>query len=299
LKELLLGAVVVLVVLKLAERRTPRAAYRATLLLGVTVPIVASVYALWRLHGGWVSWLDIGLFAGMYLATGLGTTLGYHRLVAHGSFSTGPLVKGVFLALGAMALQGRITHWAAFHRAHHANSDREGDPHSPLEGFLHSHVGWILRAPEADRDRYCRRLFEDRVVMFIDRTTELWVLLGLSIPFALGGWSGLLWGGFVRIAFGNHMTFAINSVCHTFGRRPFETRDESRNNWLMGAVGLGEGWHNNHHAFPSMALHGMRWWQVDATGMVIVLLERLGLVWDVRRPTPTVVARRRRTVAAA
>ena len=238
------------------------------------------------------------LFLGLYVATGLGTTLGYHRLATHRSFDAHPAVKLVFYALGSMALQGRLINWSAYHLKHHANSDGPEDPHSPLEGLFHAHVGWIMRTPAAERERYCKRLLQDRIALFADRTMVLWVVVGLAFPYLVAGWKGLLWGGFVRIAFTNHVTFAVNSICHRFGSRPFATNDESRNNWVIGALAFGEGWHNNHHAFPSMACHGMTWRQFDPTGLVIRLLARLGLVWNVRSPAEPAVERRRHEVFA-
>jgi stearoyl-CoA desaturase (delta-9 desaturase) len=290
----LLGLSAAALVAKLVEGWIPRTGYRVLTAAGVALPLAATGYAAWMVWTRSIGWSDVALLVGMYVLTGLGTTLGYHRLATHRSFQTGPVVRGVFLALGAMALQGKVVNWAAWHLKHHAMSDREGDPHSPLEGFFHAHIGWILKATPAERERYCKRLLADPVVTFVDRLNVLWVALGLAIPFALAGWSGLIWGGLVRIAVGNHLTFAINSVCHTFGKQPFDTGDESRNNWLMGTIGLGEGWHNNHHAFPSMAYHGMSARQPDLTALVIRLLQRLGLAWNVKVPAPTAVQRRRR-----
>jgi stearoyl-CoA desaturase (delta-9 desaturase) len=253
---------------------------------------------MWRLWNGWIGWRELALFVGLYVATMLGTTLGYHRLATHRSFEAHPIVKAVFLILGAMALQGRVINWAAYHLKHHAHSDRDGDPHSPLAGFFHAHMGWIIKVPLAERDRYCKRLLEDRVVVFVDRTAAFWVLCGVFLPFLVAGWTGVLWGGLVRIAFTNHVTFAVNSLCHMFGRRPFETGDESRNNALVAALTLGEGWHNNHHAFPAAAYHGIGRRQVDATGLLIRVLARLGLVWNVRTaPPPVVQARKLRSPA--
>jgi stearoyl-CoA desaturase (Delta-9 desaturase) len=294
----LLGVSVATILAKLVEERMPHIAYRALIVVGLALPLVATGYAAWMLWDRSVGWTEVALLVGMYVLTGLGTTLGYHRLATHRSLETGPVTRGVFLALGAMALQGKVVNWAAWHLKHHATSDHEGDPHSPLEGFFHAHVGWILKATPADRERYCKRLLADPVVRLVDRTNMLWVALGLAIPFAIAGWAGLIWGGLVRIAVGNHLTFAVNSVCHTFGKQPFDTGDESRNNWLMGAIGLGEGWHNNHHAFPSMAYHGMSVHQPDLTAVVIRLLQRLGLAWNVKVPAPAAVERRRRTRTA-
>ncbi len=293
MKYVLLAALVLVFSAKLLERRLPRAGYRALVLAGVVLPLAASGYAIWLLWADWVGWKEIALLVGLYLVTGLGTTLGYHRLVTHRSFETRAPVKAFFLVLGSAALQGSVINWSAWHRQHHALSDTPGDPHSPLDGFFHAHLGWILHATPAERDRYCRDLLTDRVVVFVDRTTYAWVALGLLLPYALAGWRGLLWGGLVRIAVGNHLTFAINSVCHTFGTQPFDTRDASRNNFLLGLIGLGEGWHNNHHAFPSMACHGMSWREPDLTGAVIRLLGRVGLAWELREPSRAAVERRR------
>jgi len=191
-----------------------------------------------------------------------------------------------------MAVPSRPVDWAARHLEHHAHSDREGDPHSPADGFLHAHVGWMLAVSPAKRERYCARLMADPVVMLIDRTALLWLALGLAVPALVDGWRGLLWGGIVRIALHNQTMFAVNSVCHAFGSQEFSTGDESRNNWLVAVLAFGEGWHNNHHAFPSAAYHGMGR-RPDATGLVIRGLERAGLAWDVRRPSDAAVARRR------
>jgi stearoyl-CoA desaturase (delta-9 desaturase) len=290
---LLIGIVAGATTAKLLDRRIPGFAYRLLLIAAIVVPLAATVYAVVRLWTTFVGWRALALFVGMYVATGLGTTIGYHRLATHRSFETRAWVKMLFLILGSMALQGHVINWAAWHREHHARSDRAGDPHSPLDGFWHAHVGWILKATPANRERYCRHLLADRAVVFVDRTTELWVLLGLVFPYLVAGWAGVLWGGLVRIAVGNHLTFAINSVCHTYGSRTFATRDESRNNWFMGVIGLGEGWHNNHHAFPSMAYHGLGWRQPDLTALVIRLLVRLRLAWNVKVPVPSAIDRRR------
>ena len=297
MKFALLGLGVTILGLKLLDRWIPRALYRALLTAFIVLPLVATVYAIWHLWQEWIGWRELSLFVGLYLLTGLGTTLGYHRLVAHGSFATKPWLKLVLLAFGAMNVQGRVIDWAAVHRKHHAHADREGDPHSPLEGFVHAHVGWLLHIDEVDRERYCKALLRDRVVVFVDRTTALWAAVGLGFPLLVGGWKGLLWGGLVRIAFTNHVTFAVNSICHLYGSRPFATRDESRNNWVIGTLALGEGWHNNHHAFPSMAYHGIGWRQLDLSALVLRLLVRLRLAWDVKLPAPTALERAREAPA--
>ena len=271
----------VVVAAKLLEPRWP-AVYRAVLVAMILAPIGATGYAIYALWHEWIGWRELSLFLGFYVVTIIGTTLGYHRLVAHRSFETYPAVKAVLLVLGAMNFQGHPVNWAAYHLKHHAQADREGDPHSPREGFIHAHVGWLVKATPADRERYCKRLLQDRVVMFVDRTAVLWAVVGLVVPYALDGWKGLLWGGAVRIAFANHVTFAVNSICHLFGSRSFDTRDDSRNNWLIAVLALGEGWHNNHHAFPSMAYHGIGRRQLDISGLVLRALVALGLAWDVK-----------------
>ena len=277
---------------KALEARLPRIVVRAGILLFVLGPLAGLAYAMWTLWRESFEPVDLALLVVLSVVTGLGTSLGYHRLLTHRSFSTTRWLKGAFLAAGAMAVPSTPVDWAARHLEHHAHSDREGDPHSPADGFLHAHVGWMLAVSPAKRGRYCARLMADPVVMLIDRTALLWLALGLAVPALVDGWRGLLWGGIVRIALHNQTMFAVNSVCHAFGSQEFSTGDESRNNWLVAVLAFGEGWHNNHHAFPSAAYHGMGR-RPDATGLVIRGLERAGLAWDVRRPSDAAVARRR------
>ena len=270
---------------------------QAILIVFVIGPLVATAYAMYTLWEEWISWTELGLFLAFYFLTGLGITIGFHRLLTHRSFEVGPMLKATFLILGSMAVQGRAIDWAANHLKHHAFSDQEGDPHSPLEGFFHAHVGWLFSAPPADRERYAKKLIDDPIISFVDRTFLVWVGLGLLIPYLIGGWEGLLWGGFVRIAFVNHVTWAVNSVCHTFGDRPFDIKDMSRNNWIVGLLAFGEGWHHNHHAFPAMAYHGMGWRQFDLSAIVIRLLSKLRLARNVKMPSGELVERRRRKLA--
>jgi stearoyl-CoA desaturase (Delta-9 desaturase) len=283
---------------KAFEGRLPRFVVRAGILLFVLGPLAGLGYAMWALWRQAFEPVDLVLLAALSVVTGLGTSLGYHRLLTHRSFATTPWLKAAFLAAGAMAVPSRPVDWAARHLEHHAHSDREGDPHSPAEGFLHAHVGWMLAVSPADRERYCARLLRDPVVMLIDRTALVWLALGLAVPAAVDGWRGLLWGGIVRIGLHNQTMFAVNSVCHTFGSQAFATGDESRNNRLVAVLAFGEGWHNNHHAFPSAAYHGMGRGP-DATGLVIRALERTGLAWDVRRPSEAALSRRRAPGRAA
>jgi stearoyl-CoA desaturase (Delta-9 desaturase) len=300
-----LAEVLVLVLLaaaaaKLVQQRLPGVVVRAFLAAGILLPFAGLFYAMWRLWDGWVGWREITLFFVLYLLTGFGITVGFHRFLTHRSFGAGPVLTFILLGLGSMANQGRCIDWAAHHLKHHAHSDREGDPHSPLDGLVHAYCGWILRGPPADRERYCKRLLEDRVVVLADRFAPFWVVLGLVVPYAVAGWQGLLWGGLARIGFTNHVAFAVNSLGHTYGSQPFETGDRSRNNGFLAALSFGDGWHNNHHAFPAMASHGMTRRQFDPAGLAIRALARFGLVWNVKAaPDPRAVARRLRVPAPA
>jgi stearoyl-CoA desaturase (delta-9 desaturase) len=274
--------------------------FKAAALVVVVVPFLATLLAIWLLWDRAVHWSDLLLLAGMYTAVAFGVTVGYHRMLTHRSFVPHPAIKAVLLVLGSMALEGDAVQWTATHTKHHAHADRAGDPHSPLEGFVHAHLGWIFAETDADPRRYCKHLLQDRLVVFVSRTHLLWVVLALAIPFTLGGllagwagaWTGLLWGGLVRMFFTHHVTWSVNSVCHTFGTRAFATNDRSRNEWVVGLLAFGEGWHNNHHAFPRSAFHGLRWWQVDVAGYLIWTLERLGLAHEVYRIPPALLTAR-------
>jgi stearoyl-CoA desaturase (delta-9 desaturase) len=261
-------------------------------LIGAIGPLAATVLAAMLAWDGMITWRDIALLLVLYVLTGLGITLGFHRMLAHRSFQARPVVRFCLLALGCMAGHTDPVRWAATHLQHHARADRADDPHSPRDGFFHAHFGWIYDGIDAHPEIYGRWLLGDRMVRFFQRTFYAWAVLGLAVPFVFDGWRGLLWGGLVRLCLSHHITFCVNSVCHVFGRRPFDTGDRSTNQWLIGVLGLGEGWHNNHHAFPQSAFHGLRWWQIDLSAYVIVLLEKLGLVSQVRRISPEAQAAR-------
>ena len=271
------------------------------------LPVLALGAAAWQTWDGLLRPSDLAVFAIVYVLTGLGVTVGFHRLLTHRSFKTGRLVRGVLAALGSAAIEGPAISWVADHRKHHAFSDRQGDPHSPhvdhgvgwagaLRGLLHAHVGWLfVHEQRGARARYAPDLLADPVVRFVDRTFVVWVLAGLAVPFGLGvaiggsvdaGLTGLLWGGAVRILVLHHLTYSINSICHAFGRRRFRTSDESRNVFWLALPTLGEAWHNNHHAFPTSARHGLGRWQLDPSALVIRGLEACGLAWDVVRVSP-------------
>ncbi len=265
---------------------------KCAVLVVVLVPLLATVLAIGLLWQRAVGWSDLALLAAMYTLVCLGVTVGFHRMLTHRSFRPHPIVKCVLLVLGSMSFEGPALAWAATHIKHHAQADRQGDPHSPIEGFFHAHIGWMFGDDTADPHVYCRNLVKDPLVVFVSRTFLLWALLSLLIPFAIGGWTGLLWGGLVRLFLTHHVTWSVNSVCHTFGKREFETNDRSCNEWMVGLLAFGEGWHNNHHAFPRSAFHGLHWWQFDLSGYLIWTLERLGLARDVYRISPVVRARR-------
>jgi stearoyl-CoA desaturase (delta-9 desaturase) len=275
--------------------------------LVTVIPFIAVIVAGWQVWGSALDWTDVFLFFALYLLTGLGITVGFHRLLTHRSFKTSPWLRGLFAILGSAAIEGPVISWVADHRKHHAFSDEVGDPHSPhvdhaggwkgaLQGLFHAHMGWIfIHTQRGNKERFAPDLIKDPVVNWVDRTFIYWAILGLLLPFFLGwiiggtlvaGLTGLLWGGLVRVFVLHHFTYSINSLCHTFGRRDFETSDESRNLALIAIPTLGEAYHNSHHAFPTSATHGLRWWQLDISSLVINGLEKAGLVWDVVRVSP-------------
>ena len=277
------------------------------------VPFLALGVVAWQAWNSYLHWHDLFVFALLYAGTGLGVTVGFHRLFTHRSFKTFPAVRAVFAALGSAAIEGPVISWVADHRKHHVFSDQPGDPHSPhvdhgvgwrgaLRGLAHAHVGWLfIHTQRGNRRRYAPDLLADPVVCFIDRTFVLWALGGNVAAFGLG-WliggdlasalTGLLWGGAVRLLVLHHATFSINSLCHFFGRQRFATGDESRNLAWLSLLTFGEAWHNNHHAFPTSAYHGLGRREVDISAAIIRLLERVGLAWDVVRISPERMARK-------
>jgi stearoyl-CoA desaturase (delta-9 desaturase) len=284
--------------------------------LVTALPILALAVAAWRSWEGLLRPSDLAVFGVLYVLTGLGVTVGFHRHLTHRSFKTRPAVRAVLAILGSAAIEGPVISWVADHRKHHAFADREGDPHSPhvdhgvgwrgaLRGLLHAHLGWLFRHDQRGaRARYAPDLLADPVIRFVDRTFVIWALAGLAAAFGLGvaiggstaaGLTGLLWGGGVRLFVLHHATYSINSICHVFGRRAFDTADESHNVSWLALPTFGECWHNNHHAFPTSARHGLAHGQIDLSAMVIRGLEAAGLAWDVVRVSPERLRRKTAT----
>jgi len=257
--------------------------------------------------------MDIALLIVMFSATMLGITDGYHRLFSHRSFEATRGVRMILGILGSMAAQGSISYWVSNHRRHHHYADRPGDIHSPyydgtqklgkFRGFWHAHMGWTFAHQLTNPMIFARDLYQDRTIAWTNQMYFYWVLLGLLVPFAIGGvWAGtwrgaltgLLWGGLIRLFLTYHFVNGIDSVTHIFGTRPFSIRDESTNNVWWALPTMGEGWHNNHHAFPGSAMFGIHWWQIDPGGILLRVLKRLGLVWNIQVPSQSAIAERSR-----
>ena len=279
-------------------------AYKVINLAGIVLPLLGLMLAVALLWDRMVGLTEIAILGVGYLLTGIGITVGFHRLFTHRSFQTSRGVRYTFAILGEMAVEGDVLTWVADHRKHHQFSDREGDPHSPhvefgdgpidsLKGLWHAHTGWLFsEVGRADREKYAKDLVSERGLRVIADLFLPLVLASLLLPavagrLLLGGWygfvAGLVWGGGVRIFLLHHVTFSINSVCHMWGRRRFASGDESRNVWWLCWLSFGESWHNNHHAFPTSAFHGLRAWELDPGGWIIRGLERSGLAWRVVR----------------
>jgi stearoyl-CoA desaturase (delta-9 desaturase) len=280
---------------------------------GVGVPFLGLLAAIVLLWGHGIGWLDLLMLIGLYSFTILGVTIGFHRMFTHRALQGGPALRFILGVAGSMSAQGPVLEWCAMHRRHHQHSDREGDPHSPhlhdgglagmLKGMAHAHFGWLFAPEPEGLAKSVADLLADPVLVFVDRFFWVWMMLGWIVPGIVGGlvshsWlgalEGLLWGGLVRTFLLHHVTWSINSVCHIWGTRPFGVTDESRNNALFGVLAFGEGWHNNHHAFPTSARHGLAWWQLDLTYVVIRILAAMKLVWNVRVPPASAMRAKRR-----
>ncbi|MBA2415701.1 MAG: acyl-CoA desaturase [Geodermatophilaceae bacterium] len=280
-----------------------------TLYVFVVVPFLALVAAVPVAWGWGLGWVDVALFVLFYFITGHGITVGYHRYFTHGSFRAPKQVRILLAVLGSMAIQGPVLQWVADHRRHHAFSDRDGDPHSPwrfgstvpalIKGLFHAHLGWLFERDQTNPGRYAPDLLRDDAVRRTSRLFILWAGLSLLLPAVLGGlitwsWAGALsaffWAGLVRVCVLHHVTWSINSICHTIGKRPFASRDKSANFWPLAILSMGESWHNSHHADPTAARHGVLRGQLDSSARIIWIAEKFGWVTDVKWPSAERIA---------
>ncbi|MGI8677826.1 MAG: acyl-CoA desaturase [Jatrophihabitans sp.] len=271
----------------------------------VIVPFLAFLAAIPVAWGWGFGWTDAVLFLSFYIVSGLGITVGYHRLFTHSSFKANRPLRIALAVAGSLAIEGPVIRWVADHRRHHAFSDREGDPHSPwrfgdtpaglAKGFWFAHIGWLFDLEHTNREKYTPDLMRDKDVRLVDTLFPVWVLVSLLLPGAIGGlvsmsWSGALsaffWGSLVRIFLLHHVTWSINSVCHMIGERPFAARDKSANFWPLAILSFGESWHNMHHADPTAARHGVLRGQLDSSARTIWLFEKFGWATNVRWPRP-------------
>lgn len=267
----------------------------------IFIPLIMTGVAIYFWE--YVTPVDIFVFVLMYILSGLGVTIGFHRFFAHRSFKCARWMQYVFLILGSMAVQGSPIYWVANHRKHHRFTDKEEDPHTPifedksLKGriysFYHSHIGWIMKGSDVSYNRYAPDILHDPKLYKLSHIFILWVALGFLIPGVIAGlwtqswmgfWMGILWGGFVRTCALQQVTYSINSICHLFGKKTYEQANESRDNWLFAILALGEGWHNSHHRFPTSARQGLKTWQFDFSYCVIIVLYKMGLVWELKLP---------------
>ena len=277
---------------------------RLTLLMTIA-PLGAVLWAITALWGHGITATDFWIMTGFYAFTITGVTVGLHRYFTHKSFRAVQPLRWLLAVAGSMAVEGDVIGWVAAHRRHHAYADKPGDPHSPhliqtpglkgaLQNLWHAHMGWLFDPERTDQDRWAPDLVKDPMISGISRRFPMLVILSFVTPALLGllltgtfhgMWTAFVWGSLVRIFVLHHMTWSINSICHFYGRRPYDTDEQSRNVWQLSVLSFGESWHNNHHAFPSSAYLGLEWWQVDIGGYTIRSLKRLGLITDVRRPT--------------
>jgi stearoyl-CoA desaturase (delta-9 desaturase) len=274
----------------------------------VLAPLAGLIWAVANVRAHPPSALDLALAVAMYLVTGHGVTVGFHRLFTHRSYRARRPLKLALAVAGSMAFQGPLLGWVADHRRHHVFTDVAGDPHSPhlqrpglagvVRGALHAHTGWLFEHDPTDPERYARDIARDPDLRRVTALFPLWCVVSLGLPFALG-WviggslgtasSALLWAGLVRVAVLHEVTWSINSICHLVGRRPHDTPDRSTNVALLSVVSMGESFHNTHHAFPRSARHGLDRGQLDSSAALIGLFRRLGWADEVRLPAATPV----------
>ncbi len=285
---------------------------RVILATVILVPFLAVLAAVPLAWGGWLGWRDVVIAVAMYFLTGHGITAGFHRLFTHKAFRPNRPVKIALAIAGSMAIEGPVVRWVADHRKHHKFSDRDGDPHSPwrygrsvpalLKGMLWAHMGWMFDGEQTPARQYAPDLLKDRDIVRISKTFALWAFLSLALPAVVGGlwsmsWQGaataFFWGSLVRVSLLHHVTWSINSICHTIGDKPFRSRDESGNVWWLAIPSMGESWHNLHHADPTCARHGVLRGQIDTSARLIWILEKCGWVTHVRWPVQERLAAKR------
>ena len=264
---------------------------KTMILVIVFLPLLAIGYAIWRFQVGAT---ELWLLFGLWTFTGLGISVGFHRMLTHRAFTAKPVTKFILLLAGTLAVEGPPAGWAATHLRHHAKADREGDPHSPLEGFWHAHTSWMVKDRMVHGGLAHDKLMQDPIVAWVSKTWVFWTGFTLVLPAAvgylvygtfIGALDCLVWGGLIRVFLLHHTTWSVNSIGHMFGTRPFKTTDRGANNFAVALLGWGEGWHNNHHAFPKSAYMGLRWWQVDPGGWLVAFLKMIRQVDHVWHPT--------------
>jgi len=280
----------------------------------VLVPFLALAAVVPAVWGWGLSWTDVTLLVAFYFVACLGITVGYHRYFTHGSFKANKALRIALAIAGSVAIQGPVVQWVADHRRHHAFSDRAGDPHSPwrygddlralAKGMFHAHIGWLFDRRQTNPERYAPDLLKDAALRRTSKLFVLWAGIGIFLPALIGGlvtmswagaWTAFFWAGLVRVALLHHVTWSINSICHTIGSRPFAARDKSTNFWPLAILSAGESWHNLHHADPTCARHGVLRGQIDISARTIWIFEKLGWARDVKWPDPVRLAAKRRT----
>jgi stearoyl-CoA desaturase (delta-9 desaturase) len=276
---------------------------RALVAVFVVVPLLALIAAIPLAWGWGLGWHDVIIALAFYWLTGLGVTVGYHRYFTHGSFKARTGLRVALAVFGTMAIEGPVFNWVADHRRHHKYSDREGDPHSPwrygddtkalTKGLMYAHMLWLFDPNKTSQEKFIPDLLADRKLRIVHKLFPVLVLTSMLAPALIGGlwamsWHGALtaffWGSLVRVALLHHVTWSINSICHTFGDEEFEVRDKARNVSWLAIASFGESWHNLHHADPTCARHGVLKGQLDPSARVIWALEKLGWAYDVRWP---------------
>ncbi len=295
---------------------------RRVMLIVAIVPPIGLLFAGIQVWGWGLSLTDLAIASVFYIVSGLGITVGYHRLFTHKSFDAPQWVRVGWAIAGSIAIQGSVIEWVATHRRHHAYSDEIGDPHSPhagmedgpkgvLRGLWHAHMGWMFEPDGSQPETWAPDLLEEPAIVRVNKAFPKLIIVSFVLPAVIGGLvtmsitgalTAFVWGSLIRIWLLHHVTWSINSICHFYGTRPFASRDESRNNIFLSLLSFGESWHNAHHAFPASARHGLRWWEFDASWVTIRLMSFVGMARNIKLPTASQLARKklpRRAAAGA